>query len=56
MLSASEEVIDELLPHREVLQKTASLLSDEIQVANLASKILINLGTFTCLWTATFNS
>lgn len=44
MLSASEEVIDELLPHREVLQKTASLLSDEIQVANLASKILINLG------------
>ncbi|XP_022328656.1 26S proteasome non-ATPase regulatory subunit 5-like [Crassostrea virginica] len=44
MVVASVEVIDELLPHREMLQKTATMLSDDIQVANLASKVLINLG------------
>lgn len=47
MISASEEVVDELLPHKEVLQKTVGLLSDDIQVANLATKILVNLGTDT---------
>jgi hypothetical protein len=49
MISASEEVVDELLPHTDVLQKTVSLLSDDIQVANLATKILVNLGTDTLL-------
>ena len=52
MVVASVEVIDELLPHREMLQKTATMLSDDIQVANLASKVLINLGKILCtnLW------